>query len=42
MTILGFYDFLLLLPVGSPVTRPNQGLIAWQDLIQSYAILYSN
>ena len=35
MTILGFYDFLSLLPIGSPVIQSNQCLIAWWDLMQS-------
>ena len=35
MTILSFYDFLPLLPIGSPVTQSNQCLIAWRDFMQS-------
>ena len=35
MTNLGFYDFLPLLPIGSPGTRSNQYLIARQDLMKS-------
>ena len=35
MGIFSFYDFSPLLPIGSPVTRSNQCLIARRDLIQS-------
>ena len=39
MAILGFYDFLPILPIGLPVTQSNQCLITLHDLINQFDII---